>query len=307
MGTFVKRLGQLAARSLETESANILKTTKANKVPGSLSLKLDGTLKDGHDMKVFGLGTAAALASLGAYSRFTVSMLRVYAAMEAELDGSKQGPVSDLWAKHGDALRRSEALASDLKDVRSLGVAVDLGRDSPGTDAYVAAIRAAGKSHGGAGLLGHLYCRYLADLFGGQMLGGPTKLALGLPRLPRHYHFDLGQSSRREYIETLYADLNLAGERMPRDQVSSGAPAAAVCVCAADLRTLIHPLNRSLCLSVSLSLSLSADQFEACVACAYGAFAHNAVVYREETPLALSAARGVANVAAGAMAAPFRA
>ena len=257
MGTFVKRLGQLAARSLETESANILKTTKSNKVPGSLSLKLDGTLKDGHDMKVFGLGTAAALASLGAYSRFTVSMLRVYAAMEAELDGSKQGPVSDLWAKHGDALRRSEALASDLEDVRSLGVAVDLGRDSPGTDAYVAAIRAAGKSHGGAGLLGHLYCRYLADLFGGQMLGGPTKLALGLPRLPRHYHFDLGQSSRREYIETLYADLNLAGERMPRDQVSSGAPAAAVCVCAADLRTLIHPLTRSLCLSVSLSLSLS--------------------------------------------------
>ena len=43
------------------------------------------------------------------------------------------------------------------------------------------------------------------------------------------------------------------------------------------------------------------------MACAYGAFAHNAVVYREETPLALSAARGVANVAAGAMAAPFRA
>ena len=86
MGTFVKRLGQLAARSLETESANILKNTKANKVPGSLSLKLDGTLKDGHDMKVFGLGTAAALASLPAYSRFTVSMLRVYTAMEAELE-----------------------------------------------------------------------------------------------------------------------------------------------------------------------------------------------------------------------------
>ena len=264
MGTFVKRLGQLAARSLETESANILKNTKANKVPGSLSLKLDGTLKDGHDMKVFGLGTAAALASLPAYSRFTVSMLRVYTAMETELDASKAGFVSELWEKHGETLRRSEALASDLDDVRGLGVAVDLDRESPGTDAYVEAIRGAGRSHGGAGLLGHLYCRYLADLFGGQMLGKPTKLALGLPSLPRHYQFDLGRTrSRREYIEELYADLNEAGGRMAQ------------------------------------------DQFNACVATAYEAFEHNAVVYQEETPLALSAVRGVANVAAGAMASPF--
>ena len=50
---------------------------------------------------------------------------------------------------------------------------------------------------------------------------------------------------------------------------------------------------------------MAQDQFNACVAAAYEAFEHNAVVYQEETPLALSAVRGVANVAAGAMVSPF--
>ena len=84
MGSFAKALGQMARKSLETESANIIKvgcvflrgmqtlaqslggdvqTVKANKIPGSLSLSLDGTLSRGHDMKTFGLGTVAALAN----------------------------------------------------------------------------------------------------------------------------------------------------------------------------------------------------------------------------------------------------
>jgi hypothetical protein len=50
MGSFAKRLGQLAAKSLETESARILRTTPANKKAGSLARALDGTLKEGHDM-----------------------------------------------------------------------------------------------------------------------------------------------------------------------------------------------------------------------------------------------------------------
>ena len=76
MGTFAKRLGQLAARGLETEGANILKTTKANKVPGSLAASLDRTLKTGHDMKTFGLGTAASMANRERYGRFTRSMFQ---------------------------------------------------------------------------------------------------------------------------------------------------------------------------------------------------------------------------------------
>lgn len=61
----------LTRRFLQTESKNIIVTSAANKIPGSLSFGLDGTLKSGHNMRVFGLGTAAALANRGRYSRFT--------------------------------------------------------------------------------------------------------------------------------------------------------------------------------------------------------------------------------------------
>ena len=44
---------------------------------------------------------------------------------------------------------------------------------------------------------------------------------------------------------------------------------------------------------------LDPSQFRAAVDEAYGAFAHNAAVYSEDTPLALNAARGAVNVAAG--------
>ena len=81
MGSFAKALGRLSRRSLETESANILKTCQANKVPGSLSLALDGTLRSGHDMKTFGLGTMAAMAGVPSVAP-VVSVVRVLVVPE---------------------------------------------------------------------------------------------------------------------------------------------------------------------------------------------------------------------------------
>jgi hypothetical protein len=86
MGEFAKRLGQLAARSFQSESARILTSARLNK--HGLSLALDKTLRDGHDMRVFGLGTAASLADRERYARFTASMHAVYSAMEHRLDHS---------------------------------------------------------------------------------------------------------------------------------------------------------------------------------------------------------------------------
>jgi len=211
MGSFTKKLGQLAARSLETEGANILKTSRANKRPGSLAMALDKTLKDGHDMRIFGLGTAAALANVSRYGRFTVAMHAVYSEMEAQLDRSAGPVMNRVWQHHGDILRRSQALAADLQDV---GIDPCTAVLTSGTKRYVQAIRDCGETHTGAGLLGHLYCRYFADLFGGQMLGRPTQLALGLAVAPRHYVFDIDQIGRREYIEAVYQSLNEAGDEM---------------------------------------------------------------------------------------------
>jgi len=211
MGTFSKRLGQLAAQSFKTEGATIIQTSRANKLPGSLALALDRTLKDGHDMKVFGLGTAASMANIERYGRFTVAMHAIYSGMEAQLDKVAVGPVEEVWSRHGDVLRRAPALALDLQDIGIDANAVSL---SPGTQRYVTAIQEAGDTHAGAGLLGHLYCRYFADLFGGQMLGTPTQLALGLPQSPRHYVFDIQDVGRREYIEAIYESLNHAGDEL---------------------------------------------------------------------------------------------
>ena len=311
-----KRLGQVAARSLETEGANILKTAAANKVPGSLAMALDGTLKRGHDMRVFGLGTAASMASRARYGRFTRSMHAVYATMEEELDatlaaaageggGVSSSPVGLVWERHGAVLRREAALLEDLTDVGlvpfarpglldasgsgsgSGSVGADdsdkgggdwVGAVSPATAAYVAAIREAGASDrrmvvgdGGAGgegldgggrLLGQFYVRYFADLFGGQMLGLPTQVAVGLaPGTPRHYDFDI--KDRRAFIGQVYASLNDAGALLAN--TDRAAPA----------------------------------QQEAVVEEAMKAWRGNVRVYSEETGMWVDAARGAANVAVG--------
>ena len=63
-------------------------------------------------------------------------------------------------------------------------------------------------------LLVYLFCRYFADLFGGQALAAPTRWALGpavKPGTPRHYDFGEFGVRRRESIEALYSAFNEAG------------------------------------------------------------------------------------------------
>lgn len=237
MGTLVKRLGQLQGifqrqqgmMLVESESRNIMRTAAANKVPGSLALALDGTLKEGHDMKTFGLGTAASMANRERYARFTASMFKVYTAMEEELDASNAlatPAVHYVWSQHGATLRRAQALKQDLDDISK--ELTSGGRLSSATDKYVEGIRRAGeddRSTGGGRLLGHLYCRYFADLFGGQMLAMPTRAALSLPAdTPRHYVFSFppsgegeANSGRRAYIEDVYRSINSAGDMLSAD------------------------------------------------------------------------------------------
>lgn len=274
MGSFAKRLGQVAARSLESESSQIHRTAAANKVPGSLSLALDGTLKRGHDMRVFGLGTAASLANRQRYARFTGSMLSVYSAMEEELDSccSTQTAVATVWARHGTILRRSASLRADLADVVE-DVEKATAQISPATASYISGIRAAAASDraGGARLLGHVYCRYFADLFGGQALAGPTRAALALkPGTPRHYMFDLPEDEtlaeptcakqrRRAFIEAVYRSINEAGQE------------------------------------------LSPEAFQAVIDEALLAFKSNVAVYSEE-PMLLDSIRGALNVGTGFLA-----
>mmetsp|Transcript_3202 Transcript_3202/g.8337 ORF Transcript_3202/g.8337 Transcript_3202/m.8337 type:complete len:269 (-) Transcript_3202:52-858(-) len=259
MGSLAKVLGQWSRRSLLSESAHIHKTSRANKIPDSLALRLDGTLKQAHDMRAFGLGTLASMASRERYRQFTSAMHAVYSTMEAELS---KGQLS-LWQKHGPVLARSEALHLDLTDVAN-DPKKAIGEISPATQRYVERIRECSehdRNTGGARLVGHIYCRYFADLFGGQMLAKPYKFALDLPvDTPRHYSFKFPAelaNPRRDYIETVYRDISSIGE------------------------------------------SLTEEQKTAVVQEALAAFSHNIEVYTENGPVMYDAIRGVWNVSIG--------
>ena len=227
MGSLAKRLGQWSRKSLESESASIFRGMKANKAPGSLSLLLDGTLKEGHDMTVFGVGTLATMASRARYGQFLTNFQAIYSTMEEELDAASMPAIKSetirlVWDPHQGILRRNARLNEDIEEINLLvDETNNVSRVSPCTLRYIQAIRQAGEADresGGGRLLGHLYCRYFADLFGGQMLGRPYELALQLPRSPRHLEFEFS-TSRQVYLEQLYTDLNKAGNLLESNQM----------------------------------------------------------------------------------------
>jgi len=254
-------MGQLAAKSLESESSQILRTIASNKVPNSLSQRLDTTLKDSHNMKVFGLGTLSSMSSIERYSKFTNAMYGVYSTMEDELDKSSLSSpaIQTFWSQHGDILRRSEKLRLDLEEVGygSNGY-------SSATKQYISTIRLAGiedRKDSGGRLLGHAYTRYLADLMGGQVLGTPTRLALGLKEgTPRQYSFHYeNDMDRKMYVEKIYKDLNDSGD-------------------------MVCPLK--------------SDELESIISEARTAFKCNIDVYSEE-PMWIESALGLKNIAVG--------
>ena len=102
MGSLSKRMGQIVARSLESESSQILRTIASNKIPNYLSQRLDTTLKDSHDMEVFGLGTLSSMSSVERYAKFTHAMHVVYLTMEDELDKSSVSSpaIQIFWSQH---------------------------------------------------------------------------------------------------------------------------------------------------------------------------------------------------------------
>ncbi|CAM9704406.1 unnamed protein product [Heterosigma akashiwo] len=191
---------------MASTSGKIFQSSRANKV--GLSKLLDTTLKTSHDMKIFGIGALAEFSSTGMYKHFLVQRFHFYEAMESRFDGSSAGGMAHIWPKFSADLRQSPCLIKDLQAVGVENPAAVL--PAAATRDYVNAISSACEN----GLVGHFYCRYFADLFGGSMLGLPTSLALSVPD-PQFYRFPAHvEGQRRHYIEKLYEAINLAGEKM---------------------------------------------------------------------------------------------
>ena len=207
---------------------SIFRNSVANKT--GLSHALDAVMREGHhDMRAFGRGTLAALASRAAYARFTAAHFHFYSELERRLDDAARGPnptpTGLVWRAFSEDLRRAPALERDLALL--LDTTPSAHPVSPATAAYMSAIASAAEreasscsaeSGGGAmpALLAHFYTRYLADLFGGSMLGWPTRRALGFRTTPQFYVHDVfveggAASARKDYVERVYEAINDAG------------------------------------------------------------------------------------------------
>lgn len=133
--------------------------------------------------------------------------------MEHCLEEAK-GPSGLVWKRFKHILQRTDSLEEDIKMLEGL-IGCETGLKvvpSPAAAAYATRLREASQleASGTPLLLGHFYTRYLADLFGGSMLGWPTKLALSLPEVPRFYVHDEIRDRRRETVEAIYEALNEA-------------------------------------------------------------------------------------------------
>ena len=161
---------------------------------------------------VFGLGFLRSVATKDDYVHFTTGMYHYYGAMEERLGKSDRSSLAGKVWQQFPELPRQDKIQHDLKIVGAWKEGLAM---SPATEKYVNSIHTAADEEGGARLLGHLYVRYFADLFGGRALGAPTRLALKLPETPHFYVWDASvEANRREYIERLYVELNVAGEGM---------------------------------------------------------------------------------------------
>lgn len=299
MGSLAKRIGQLSAKSMESESSQILRTIQSNKIPNSLSQRLDTTLKDSHDMKVFGLGTLSSMSNVERYTRFTHSMYGVYSTMEHELDltanagvvnddvnsdvvssSSSSAAVKHFWSHHEKILRRSAKLKQDLIQSNGPEYNIHEMEYSPSTQKYMEAIQMAGihdREYGSGLLLGHAYTRYLADLMGGQVLATPTKLALGLEKVEQ-YSFDISGNDnglgRKGYVEQIYKDLNISGNLLLSND--------------GEIQSESESENEQ----------DKNDKIEEIVSEARIAFQHNIHVYAEE-PIYLDSIVGLKNIISG--------
>ena len=217
-----------ASAAADDTPGGIFRSSVANK--SGLSHALDAVMREGHhDMRAFGRGTLAALASRAAYARFTAAHFHFYSELERRLDDAARGPnptpTGSVWRRFSEDLRRAPALERDLALL--LDTTPSAHPVSPATAAYMSAIASAAEreasscsaeSGGGAmpALLAHFYTRYLADLFGGSMLGWPTRRALGFRTTPQFYVHDVfveggAASARKDYVERVYEAINDAG------------------------------------------------------------------------------------------------
>eukprot|EP00927_Polykrikos_kofoidii_P079409 TRINITY_DN76195_c0_g1_i1.p1 TRINITY_DN76195_c0_g1~~TRINITY_DN76195_c0_g1_i1.p1 ORF type:complete len:320 (+),score=54.07 TRINITY_DN76195_c0_g1_i1:58-1017(+) len=177
-----------------------------------LSSELDAAVAAGSDPHKFSVGFWSSCQSREEYTRFMLSHYFFYGALERAFDAQPpESHMARLWRACPELRGAPRKLERDL---RFVGVDGTSAAPSPAAANYVAAVEEA--SADGAELVGHFYCRYFADLFGGSTLGQVARLSIGLPRgRPEFYEFPAEvEENRAAYVEHLYRLLTVEGARM---------------------------------------------------------------------------------------------
>ena len=172
-------LAPRAALALTPRSRGVLRSAPAAVEENPRSVGLANELDEGtrkvHSVAEntqFVTGFFKGLGSASSFAQLTASFYHVYECMERSLD---ETDCATLEALDFPELRRLPGLERDLA-FYGIDAAAE---PSPATRAYVARIEEVASSDTPELLVGHLYSRYLGDLFGGQMMAGMAEKSLG--------------------------------------------------------------------------------------------------------------------------------
>lgn len=198
------RVGRGALRmSTETPAA----AAPASARLSGLALALDDGTRKSHSLAEstqFVTGFFRGIGTRDAFGQLVCSLYHVYDAMEDEFDRSEDPAVRAL---DYPELRRRESLVRDMAfwfgpDWKTAA------KPSPATRLYAARIREIARTQPQL-LVGHMYTRYLGDLFGGQMMGGMARKSLDLAESEGTDFYAFAQIPEpKPFIQDWYATLN---------------------------------------------------------------------------------------------------
>lgn len=172
-----------------------------------LALALDDGTRKSHSVAqntAFVTGFFRGIATTTSYAQLLSSLFFVYEAMENAMDETV-----DLNVKAMDfpELRRVQALEEDMLYFFGDNWRAEV-EPSRATQEYVERIEQVAREEPYL-LVGHMYTRYLGDLFGGQMMMGMARRSLELDagKGTAFYQFD-DVPETKQFIESWYRDLN---------------------------------------------------------------------------------------------------
>ena len=210
-----RRLAPAPLPAVETEA----EAPPANPRSRGLALELDDGTRKVHSVAEntqFVAGFFRGLAQQKSFAALTAAFYFIYEAMEEAMDATSCEAVRRLDRGSFRALRRLPYLERDMEFYFGPQWRETV-RPSAATRAYVAQIKRTAEGPAPELLLGHMYSRYLGDLFGGQMMSGMAVKSLGLQTGNEgglaFYNFDQVPETRA-MITDWYTALNDVGEEL---------------------------------------------------------------------------------------------